>query len=66
MCVQLFVCNIICLLQCSNVINIRRQAKYGDGKFVALEQKYGNTSKFNGFLMFLVYLCDEEGPTIEV
>ncbi len=35
---------------------------YGDDKFRAIELKYGNTSKLNGFLMFLLYWCDEDGP----
>ncbi len=35
---------------------------YGDDKFRAIELKYGNTSKLNGFLMFSLYWCDEDGP----
>ena len=27
-----------------------------------MEQKYGNVSKFEGFLMFSIYWCDDEGP----
>jgi hypothetical protein len=35
---------------------------YGDDKYRAIELKYGNGSKINGFLMFSLYWCDEEGP----
>ena len=39
-----------------------RQDMYGDDKFHAIELKYGNDSKLKGFLMFLLYWCDEDGP----
>ena len=35
---------------------------YGDDKFRAIELKYGNASKMKGFLLFLLYWCDDEGP----
>ncbi len=44
------------------MINRVRRAQYGEDKFLAVEQKYGNVSKFEGFLMFSIYWCDDEGP----
>ena len=34
---------------------------YGDDKFHAIELKYGNTLKLKGFLLFLLYWCDDDG-----
>ena len=39
-----------------------RHDQYGEDKYLALEQKYGNVKRLEGFLMFSVYWCDEEGP----
>ena len=39
-----------------------RHDQSGEDKYPALEQKYGNVKRSEGFLMFSVYWCDEEGP----
>ena len=45
-----------------HLIRNARRDMYGDDKFRAIELKYGNASKLKGFLMFLLYWCDEDGP----
>ena len=39
-----------------------RRDQYGEDKYLALVQKYGNVKRSNRFLLFSIYWCDEEGP----
>ncbi len=48
--------------QCCGIIRRVRHDQYGEDKYLALEQKYGNAKRSEAFLMFSIYWCDDEGP----
>ena len=59
---MLYVAQTFFCLQCCGIIRRVRHNQYGEDKYLALEQKYGNVKRSERFLMFSVYGCDEEGP----